>query len=80
MLEYETYDLAPMEPMQVFDVTGGVGSTGEPDPVMIQFLKLVKLGGKDAFLLESIFRKEVWGEFACAGVCLRRGFAWILGR
>ena len=28
---------------------------------MIQFLRLVKLGGKDAFLLESIVRKEIWG-------------------
>ncbi|KAL3799928.1 hypothetical protein HJC23_007401 [Cyclotella cryptica] len=61
ILEYETYDAAPMEPVQVFDVRGGVGATGEPDPAMIQFLRLVKLGGKDAFLLESIFRKEVWG-------------------
>ena len=56
VLEYETYDLAPMEPSQVFDVTGG-----PPDPAMYQFLRLAKLGGKDAFLLESIFRKEVWG-------------------
>lgn len=56
ILEYETYDLAPMEPSQVFDVTGG-----SPDPAMYQFLRLAKLGGKDAFLLESIFRKEVWG-------------------
>lgn len=56
VLEYETYDLAPMEPTQVFDVTGG-----PPDPAMYQFLRLAKLGGKDAFLLESIFRKEVWG-------------------
>jgi [ribulose-bisphosphate carboxylase]-lysine N-methyltransferase len=61
VLEYETYDLAPMEPLQVFDVTGGPGSTGEPDPAMIQFLRLINLGGKDAFLLESIFRKEIWG-------------------
>lgn len=61
VLEYETYDLAPMEPLQTFDVTGGPGSTGEPDPAMIQFLRLVKLGGRDAFLLESIFRKEIWG-------------------
>jgi hypothetical protein len=46
ILEFETYDLAPMEPTQVFDVTGGPGSTGEPDPAMLQFLRLVKLGGK----------------------------------
>ncbi|KAL9190381.1 hypothetical protein ACHAXT_007592 [Thalassiosira profunda] len=61
VLEYETYDLAPMEPLQTFDVTGGPGATGEPDPAMLQFLRLVKLSGKDAFLLESIFRKEIWG-------------------
>ena len=28
---------------------------------MIQFVRLCKLGATDAFLLESIFRKEVWG-------------------
>lgn len=61
VLEFETYDMAPMEPLQTFDVTGGPGSTGEPDPAMIQFLRLARLGGKDAFLLESIFRKEIWG-------------------
>ncbi|KAL3811966.1 hypothetical protein ACHAXA_011293 [Cyclostephanos tholiformis] len=44
-----------------FDVIGGSGSTGEPDPAMMQFLRLAKLGGKDAFLLESIFRGDVWG-------------------
>lgn len=60
VLEFETYDLAPMDPLQTFDVTGGPGSTGEPDPAMMQFLRLAHLGGKDAFLLESIFRKEVW--------------------
>lgn len=32
VLEFETYDLAPMDPLQTFDVTGGPGSTGEPDP------------------------------------------------
>jgi [ribulose-bisphosphate carboxylase]-lysine N-methyltransferase len=62
VLEYETFELAPMEPVQVFDVTGGPGSTGEPDPAMMQFLRLVKLGGKDAFLLEAIFRNEIWGK------------------
>ncbi len=38
VLEYETYDLAPMEPLQTFDVAGGPGLTGEPDPAMVQFL------------------------------------------
>lgn len=27
---------------------------------MMQFVRLCKLGGTDAFLLESIFRKEIW--------------------
>ena len=60
ILEFETYDSAPMEPVQSFDLVSAVGRDGEPDPAMIQFLRLVKLGGKDAFLLESVFRKEVW--------------------
>lgn len=61
ILEFETYDNAPMEPTQSFDVVSEMGRDGEPDPAMIQFLRLAKLGTKDAFLLESIFRKEVWG-------------------
>jgi len=60
ILEFETYDNAPMEPIQSFDVVSEVGRDGEPDPAMIQFLRLLKLNSKDAFLLESIFRKEVW--------------------
>uniref|UniRef100_A0A7S4T3Q7 Rubisco LSMT substrate-binding domain-containing protein n=1 Tax=Ditylum brightwellii TaxID=49249 RepID=A0A7S4T3Q7_9STRA len=61
ILEFETYDSAPMDPTQTFDVVSEVGvQDGEPDLAMMQFLRLVKLGGKDAFLLESIFRKEVW--------------------
>lgn len=60
ILEFETYDNAPMEPVQSFDVVSEAGRDGEPDPAMIQFLRLVKLGTKDAFLLESIFRKDIW--------------------
>lgn len=60
ILEFETYDNAPMEPTQRFDVVSETGRDGEPDPAMVQFLRLVKLGSKDAFLLESVFRKEVW--------------------
>lgn len=60
ILEFETYDNAPMEPIQSFDVVSETGRDGEPDPAMVQFLRLVKLGSKDAFLLESVFRKEVW--------------------
>jgi [ribulose-bisphosphate carboxylase]-lysine N-methyltransferase len=61
ILEFETYDQAPMDPVQSFDVVSAPGRDGEPDPAMIQFVRLCKLGATDAFLLESIFRKEVWG-------------------
>lgn len=61
ILEFETYESAPMEPTQSFDLVSELGRDGEPDPAMLQFLRLIKLGVKDAFLLESIFRKEVWG-------------------
>ena len=62
ILEFETYDQAPMDPTQSFDVVSIPGGRdGEPDPAMIQFARLCQLGGTDAFLLESIFRKEVWG-------------------
>jgi [ribulose-bisphosphate carboxylase]-lysine N-methyltransferase len=61
ILEFETYDQAPMDPSQSFDVVSAPGRDGEPDPAMIQFARLRQLGGLDAFLLESIFRKEVWG-------------------
>ena len=60
ILEFDTYDNAPMEPVQSFDAVSELGRDGEPDPAMIQFLRLLKMNGKDAFLLESIFRKEVW--------------------
>lgn len=61
ILEFETYDQAPMDPIQSFDVISDIGRDGEPDQAMVQFVRLCKLGGTDAFLLESIFRKEVWG-------------------
>ena len=61
ILEFETYDSAPMDPSQSFDVVSAPGKDGEPDPAMIQFVRLCKLGSTDAFLLESIFRKDVWG-------------------
>jgi len=61
ILEFETYDQAPMDPCQSFDLVSAPGRDGEPDPAMIQFARLCQLGGTDAFLLESIFRKEVWG-------------------
>jgi [ribulose-bisphosphate carboxylase]/[fructose-bisphosphate aldolase]-lysine N-methyltransferase len=64
ILEFETYDQAPMDPVQSFDVVSAPGRDGEPDPAMIQFARLRQLGGLDAFLLESLFRKEVWGFMA----------------
>jgi [ribulose-bisphosphate carboxylase]/[fructose-bisphosphate aldolase]-lysine N-methyltransferase len=64
ILEFETYDQAPMDPVQSFNVVSQIGLDGEPDQAMVQFVRLCKLGGTDAFLLESIFRKEVWGFMA----------------
>jgi [ribulose-bisphosphate carboxylase]-lysine N-methyltransferase len=58
ILEFETgAEVGSMEPTQTFDVD----DSGEPDFALLQFMRLVKLGGTDAFLLESIFRQEVWG-------------------
>lgn len=50
--------------------TNGLGETayfdvilGSPlPPSMLPYLRLVALGGTDAFLLESIFRNSVWGH------------------
>jgi len=64
ILEFETYDSAPMDPLQSFDIVSAPGQDGEPDPALMQFARLRELGGMDTFLLESIFRKEVWGFMA----------------
>jgi len=64
ILEFETYDQAPMDPSQSFDVISAPGRDGEPDPAFMQFCRLAKLESMDAFLLEAIFRKEVWGFMA----------------
>jgi len=37
-----------------------VRSDGDVDPEMLQFLRFSNLGGRDAFLLEAVFRNEVW--------------------
>ncbi|XP_010476435.1 PREDICTED: fructose-bisphosphate aldolase-lysine N-methyltransferase, chloroplastic [Camelina sativa] len=50
--------------------TNGMGETGYFDIVdgqtlpagMLQYLRLVALGGSDAFLLESIFNNTIWGH------------------
>ncbi|CAM9283596.1 unnamed protein product [Pylaiella littoralis] len=39
-----------------FDLT----AAGLPDAELVRFLRLLCLGGDDAFLLEGIFRSEVW--------------------
>nr|CAD1826461.1 unnamed protein product [Ananas comosus var. bracteatus] len=41
-----------------FDIVLG----GSLPPQMLPYLRLVALGGTDAFLLESIFRNSVWGH------------------
>mmetsp|Transcript_5304 Transcript_5304/g.11221 ORF Transcript_5304/g.11221 Transcript_5304/m.11221 type:complete len:164 (+) Transcript_5304:1375-1866(+) len=50
-----------MDPTQSFDLVAAPGQDGEPDAALVQFVRLCQLGGADAFLLESIFRKDVWG-------------------
>lgn len=36
---------------------------GQPlPPTMLPYLRLVALGGTDAFLLESLFRNKIWGH------------------
>ncbi|GKV22377.1 hypothetical protein SLEP1_g32257 [Rubroshorea leprosula] len=50
--------------------TNGLGKTAYFDifldhplpPAMLPYLRLVALGGTDAFLLESIFRNTIWGH------------------
>jgi len=39
-------------------------NNGEPDPEMLRFLRLVTLNTTDAFLLEAVFRNEVWDFMA----------------
>lgn len=44
--------------MAYFDI-----KLGQPlPPQMLPYLRLVALGGTDAFLLESIFRNAIWGH------------------
>ncbi|XP_050238970.1 fructose-bisphosphate aldolase-lysine N-methyltransferase, chloroplastic [Mercurialis annua] len=50
--------------------TNGLGETADFDivlgsplpPTLLPYLRLVALGGTDAFLLESIFRNTIWGH------------------
>lgn len=61
ILEFETYEQAPMDLSQSFIVVSEAGRLEASDPALVQFVRLANLGGSDAFMLESIFRKEVWG-------------------
>jgi [ribulose-bisphosphate carboxylase]-lysine N-methyltransferase len=76
ILEFETYEQGSMDPTQSFDLVSAPGRDGEPDPAMIQFARLCRLGGTDAFLLESIFRKEIW-EFMAMPVSERNEFGVV---
>jgi len=50
--------------------TNGLGETADFDivsgnplpPALLPYLRLVTLGGTDAFLLESIYRNTIWGH------------------
>jgi [ribulose-bisphosphate carboxylase]-lysine N-methyltransferase len=53
-----------MDPVQRFDIVSATGRDSDPDAAMMQFVRFCKLGSTDAFLLESIFRNEVWGFMA----------------
>ncbi|GMI55882.1 hypothetical protein ScalyP_jg9108 [Parmales sp. scaly parma] len=56
-------DVLQLNPVQKFDFVNDEGVLGKeaiPDPAMFQFLRLANLGQKDAFLLETIFRDDVW--------------------
>jgi [ribulose-bisphosphate carboxylase]/[fructose-bisphosphate aldolase]-lysine N-methyltransferase len=65
ILEFETYGPAPMDPVQKFELHINEKKHGPiPDPALLQFLRLRALGQYDAFLLESVFRKEAWGFMA----------------
>ncbi|KAI3987708.1 hypothetical protein MKX01_028442 [Papaver californicum] len=56
--------------LDIAESNGLVGETayfdivlGQPlPPAMLPYLRLVALGGQDAFLLESVFRNAVWGH------------------
>ncbi|KAF5833208.1 Rubisco large subunit N-methyltransferase [Dunaliella salina] len=56
-------ELRGMGPTQTHVLTPG----GAPSEAMMGFLRLIQLQGQDAFLLEPIFRQEVW-DFMCEPV------------
>ena len=57
----EINGLAPQSTFRVMrGVEGGEGGEAIPS-AMMAYLRLFHLGGADAFLLESIFRNDVWG-------------------
>jgi hypothetical protein len=50
-----------MDPVQSFDVVSAVARDSEPDPAMMHFVRFIRLGSSDAFLLKSIFRGQFLG-------------------
>lgn len=53
ILQFETYDQAPMDPTQSFDVGSAFGRNGAPDPAMIQFARLLQIGWDGRFFVGS---------------------------
>lgn len=43
-------------------MTFTLSPSGSPSEDMLAFLRLMQLGGADAFLLEALFRNDVWGH------------------
>jgi hypothetical protein len=59
--EFETFEQQyPLDPKQSFDLVSAPGRDGDPDPAMIQFVRLCKLGGTDAF-----FERKLGGSWHC---------------
>ncbi|KAG5189665.1 putative ribulose-1,5-bisphosphate carboxylase/oxygenase large subunit N-methyltransferase, chloropl [Tribonema minus] len=44
-----------------FNLSFDLYPSGLPDQAMVQYARLVMLGGMDAFLLEAVFRTDIWG-------------------
>eukprot|EP00897_Mesotaenium_endlicherianum_P010636 jgi/Mesen1/9600/ME000657S08867 len=51
-------ELSGLEATNYFDLQRGQG----PPQTMVTFLRLMALGGSDAFLLEALFRNAAWGH------------------
>jgi len=53
---------AGLDATAAFELSAAAG--GNPDPDMVQFLRLACLDGADLFLLEPVFRSEIWDFMA----------------